>query len=179
MGRDKATLVIDGATLAARAASLLSAVAAPCVEVGPGVSGLASVREDPPGQGPLTAVVAGVGVVGSAWPALVVACDLPRLGRELLCWLRDHPSDASVVPLWEDRPQPLCARWSPSALSTAGGLVADNVIIGWDRHPELPLFGVNAATRAQLLQDFTQALVVRNSQDVVTRGNVTRADQDE
>jgi molybdopterin-guanine dinucleotide biosynthesis protein A len=125
MGRDKATLVIDGATLAARAASLLSAVAAPCVEVGPGVSGLASVREDPPGQGPLTAVVAGVGVVGSAWPALVVACDLPRLGRELLCWLRDHPSDASVVPLWEDRPQPLCARWSPSALSTAGGLVAD------------------------------------------------------
>src|SRR5262249_28586827 len=61
----------------------------------------------------------------------------------------------------------------------AGGLIADNVIIGWDRHPELPLFGVNAATRAQLLQDFTQALVIRNSPDVVTRGNVTRADQDE
>jgi Right handed beta helix region len=62
-----------------------------------------------------------------------------------------------------------------------GGLLADNVIIGWDRHPELPLFGVNTATRAQLLQDFTQPLVVNDSENVVTRGNTTRqnADQDE
>jgi molybdopterin-guanine dinucleotide biosynthesis protein A len=125
MGRDKATLVFDGVTLAERAASVLSAVAAPCVEVGPGVSGLASVREDPPGEGPLTALVAGVGAVGMTSPALVVACDLPRLDRELLAWLRDHPSESSVVPVWKHRPQPLCARWSPAALSAAGDLIED------------------------------------------------------
>jgi molybdopterin-guanine dinucleotide biosynthesis protein A len=125
MGRDKATLVYDGMTLAARAASVLNAVAAPCVEVGPGVSGLVSVREDPPGEGPLTALVAGVGAVGLGSPALVVACDLPRMDSELLSWLRDHPSEVSVVPMWKHRPQPLCARWSPAALSTAADLVGE------------------------------------------------------
>jgi molybdenum cofactor guanylyltransferase len=125
MGRDKATLVLDGVTLAARAGSVLSAVADPCVEVGPGVSGLAFVRDEPPGQGPLAALVAGAGAVGLTSSAIVVACDLPRLDRELLSWLRDHPSENSVVPVWKHRPQPLCARWSPAALSTAADLVGD------------------------------------------------------
>jgi hypothetical protein len=57
-----------------------------------------------------------------------------------------------------------------------GGAISDNVVTGWDRHPELPLFGVNPQTRAQLQQDFTQALVVHDSQDVETRGNVTQKD---
>jgi hypothetical protein len=60
-----------------------------------------------------------------------------------------------------------------------GGVISDNVINGWDRHPELPLFGVNPATRAQLLQDFTEALVIHNSENVATRGNVIRADADQ
>jgi len=54
-----------------------------------------------------------------------------------------------------------------------GGAIRDNVIVGWDRHPELPLFGVNPQTRAQLLQDFTQPLVVHNSQNVDIQGNIT------
>jgi hypothetical protein len=58
----------------------------------------------------------------------------------------------------------------------AGGAIRDNVIIRWDRHPELPLFGVNPQTDAQLLQDFTQALVVHNSQNVDIQGNVTNSD---
>jgi molybdenum cofactor guanylyltransferase len=124
MGRDKATLVLDGRTLAARAADVLSAVAAPCVEVGLGVSGLTSVREEPPGSGPLAALAAGVAVVGSSAPALVVACDLPRLDAALLRWLRDHPYPGSVVPVWQDQPQPLCARWSCVALEAVGALVA-------------------------------------------------------
>jgi molybdopterin-guanine dinucleotide biosynthesis protein A len=124
MGRDKATLVFGGVTLAAHAASVLGAVASPCVEVGLGVSGLAAIREDPPGQGPLAAIVAGTAVVGSTSPALVVACDLPRLDADLLRWLRDYRAEISVVPVWEKRPQPLCARWSPSALTTASALVA-------------------------------------------------------
>jgi hypothetical protein len=55
-----------------------------------------------------------------------------------------------------------------------GGSISDNIILGWDRHPELPLFGINAQTRAQLLQDFTHPLVVHNSQGAATDGNVTR-----
>jgi hypothetical protein len=52
--------------------------------------------------------------------------------------------------------------------------ITDNTILGWDRHPELPFFGVNAQTQAQLLQDFKQPLVVHNSEGVETSGNVTR-----
>lgn len=55
-----------------------------------------------------------------------------------------------------------------------GGTISDNIIIGWDRHPELPFFGINAQTRAQLQQDFKQPLVAHNIQDVETRDNVTR-----
>lgn len=57
-----------------------------------------------------------------------------------------------------------------------GGEVRDNTILGWDRHPELPLFGVNAATRAQLLQDFTQPLVIHASQNVDEGGNSAEQD---
>jgi molybdopterin-guanine dinucleotide biosynthesis protein A len=127
MGRDKATLVVDGRTLASRTAELLSGVADRCVVVGRGVSGLDAVLEDPPGGGPLVAIAAGVAAVGTDRPALVVACDLPRLQTGLLRWLVDHPSPGSVVPLWEGRPQPLCARWCPAALHAVTGLVADGI----------------------------------------------------
>jgi len=123
MGRDKATLVVGGRTLAARTAALLLAVADPCIEVGPGVSGLGWVREDPPGGGPLVALAAGGGAVGTARPALLVACDLPSLDEALLRWLADHPAPGSVVPLCDGRPQPLCARWSPAALAAVPRLV--------------------------------------------------------
>jgi len=123
MGVDKATLVIDGVTLAARTAALLCAVADPCIEVGPGVSGLGAVREEPAGGGPLLALAAGLVAVGSARPALLVACDLPHLDSALLRWLADHPSAGSVVPLWDGRPQPLCARWSSAALGVVPRLV--------------------------------------------------------
>jgi hypothetical protein len=57
-----------------------------------------------------------------------------------------------------------------------GGAISDNVIVGWDKHPELPFFGVNTQTQTQLLADFKQALVVHNSESVATSGNVTRQD---
>jgi molybdopterin-guanine dinucleotide biosynthesis protein A len=119
MGRDKATIVVDGMTLAARTARLLAAVASPCIEVGPGRSGLRAVEEEPRGGGPLVAVAAGVTALPTNGPALVVACDLPRLSEALLQWLADHPAPGSVVPLWGGRPQPLCARWSGPALARA------------------------------------------------------------
>src|ERR1035437_6644660 len=59
MGRDKSQLLIDGSTLAARTASLLLTVVETAIEVGPGVSGLPSTLDDPPGPGPLAGVGAG------------------------------------------------------------------------------------------------------------------------
>jgi molybdenum cofactor guanylyltransferase len=131
MGRDKATLVVGGAgaTLAERTAALLSAVAAPVVEIGPGHTGLPHVQESPPGGGPLCALAAGwASLTERHWPesagVLVVATDLPRLTTGLLTLLADHPAAGPVVPLDADgRSQPLCARYPMGALGAAAELV--------------------------------------------------------
>lgn len=129
MGRDKATVVVDGVTLAARTAGVLVAAGlpGPLIEVGPGRSGLRAVPDGIPGCGPLGAVATGVAALradGFAGGALVVATDLPHLDPGILSWLATHPAPGSVVPLRYRRPQWLCARYSPAALDAAAGLVA-------------------------------------------------------
>jgi hypothetical protein len=59
-----------------------------------------------------------------------------------------------------------------------GGDIRDNVVTRWDQHPELPLFGVDAQTRAQLLQDFAQPLVIHDSRDVDARDSLADRDGD-
>lgn len=126
MERDKASLAIDGTTLAKRTAHLLLAVVDTAVEVGPGVSGLPSTIEDPSGEGPLVAIVAGRRALrerGHAGAALVVACDLPLLSERLLTLLRDWDAPGSVVPTVGGLPQPLCAKWGANDLDHAAALV--------------------------------------------------------
>lgn len=128
MGRDKATVAgPDGRTLAARTASILAAICSPAIEVGPGRSGLDSVTEDPPGSGPLAALVAGSDALraeGWAGPVIVLATDLPALSPSMITWLAEYPGGGSVVPVAAGRVQPLCARYSPADLGVAAGLVA-------------------------------------------------------
>lgn len=127
MGVDKATLVVRGVPCAVHVATVVSAVAEPVVEVGPGHTGLARALEDLPGEGPLAALVAGaraLAAVGHTGGVLVVACDLPSVTPEALSMLASWPSGASVVPVVAGRPQTLCARWSASALVEAVALVA-------------------------------------------------------
>lgn len=130
LGTDKATLRLDGESLAHRSARLLVEVATPVLEVGPGFSGLDAVLEDPPGAGPLAGVVAGaaaLGVRGAAHlPALVVAVDLPRIDRAVLELLasNESPGADAVVPRVAGRAQPLCARYSARALAVAGDTYA-------------------------------------------------------
>ena len=121
MGRDKAALpaFADG-TLAERTGRLLEAHTSPCIELGPGRSGLAS-RPDP-GGGPLLALAA----ADPFWATLpgdghviVVATDLPRLTGSLLAWLAAHPAPEAVVPVDGERRQVLCARYPVAALRTA------------------------------------------------------------
>jgi molybdopterin-guanine dinucleotide biosynthesis protein A len=125
MGRDKATLVIDGEPLARRLAALLAAVTRPALEVGPGSSGLATADPDPR-EGPLAAIAAGwrsLGKLGHCGPVLVIATDLPRLTIEVLGWLAGRSETVSVVPVVQGRPQSLCARWCRADLDRAVELV--------------------------------------------------------
>ena len=128
MGRDKSQLLIDGSTLAARTASLLLTVVETAIEVGPGVSGLPSTLDDPPGQGPLAGVAAGcraLRALGHDGGALVVACDLPFLSATLLRFLVEWDSSGSLVPVVRGIPQPLCARWGERDLDRASEFLAN------------------------------------------------------
>jgi molybdenum cofactor guanylyltransferase len=130
LGVDKASLVLGGETLAARAAHRLGAVCTPVVELGDGVSGLPAVREDEPGAGPLAAL-AGAGTWlrehGHHGPAVLLAVDLPAVDEGFLRWLCDRPGEPTVVPRVGGRLQPVCARYGPDALLAAQSLVAGGV----------------------------------------------------
>ncbi len=116
MGTDKARLVVNGETLAARAARALSAVCDPVIEVGPSVSGLPAVQEDPPGLGPLVGLLAGVGALGNPRTVVVLACDLPFIEAPLLHLLVDWPGTGTVIPVVDGRPQYACARYGAASL---------------------------------------------------------------
>ncbi len=127
MGRDKATLEIRGEPLAVRLGRLLATVAVPALEVGPGWSGLPTAGEDP-FVGPLGAIAAGwrsLGRAGFRGDVIVLATDLPSLTGPVLSFLAGHPATVSVVPLVDERPQVLCARWCPDDLDRAVQLVEE------------------------------------------------------
>src|SRR5262249_54006412 len=119
MGTDKARLVVDGETLAARSARVLSSVCDPVVEVGPRVSGLPAVQEDPRGAGPLVALLAGVGALGNPHVVVLLACDLPFVEPPLVRLLVDWPGTGTVIPVVEGRFPDACARYGAAALDEA------------------------------------------------------------
>lgn len=145
MGRDKALLRVAGEPNARRIAGLLSRVAHPVVEVGPAVSGLASVREEPAGGGPLVAVASGgraLRALGHTGAALVLACDLPCVDEAVLAFLAGRPGSGSVIPVVGGQAQPLCARWSAVDLAVAGALAAAGEralrALPWDADTDRP-----------------------------------------
>ncbi|MHB1487768.1 MAG: molybdenum cofactor guanylyltransferase [Acidimicrobiales bacterium] len=128
MGRDKATIEVNGIASAVRLGQILSKVIAPAFEVGPGRSGLFPVHDAEPDQGPLVALAAGWASLRAAehrGPVVVLACDLGLLSEDLIRFLAQWPGDHSVVPVVDGRPQPLCARWSEASLASAAAHVAN------------------------------------------------------
>src|SRR5918999_818182 len=90
MGAEKALIEVGGQRLVDRAAAVLTAVADPVLEVGPGWSALPAVREDPPGAGPLAALAAGAAALresGHDGPVLVLAGDMPQVSVHPLRFL--------------------------------------------------------------------------------------------
>jgi molybdopterin-guanine dinucleotide biosynthesis protein A len=125
-GRPKPALDVGGRTILDR---VLAAVADayPRVVVGPPEldlpDGVARTREDPPGGGPVAALVSGLAVLGgaSAPPFVaVLAGDLPMLDAAAVVRLRAAArapgADVAVYTDADARPQLLCAVWRTAAL---------------------------------------------------------------
>jgi molybdopterin-guanine dinucleotide biosynthesis protein A len=121
MGTDKATIVWRGETLAARAARVLASVCDPVLEVGDGVSGLPSVREEPVGGGPVRALLRGAHELGDAAErgVVVLACDMPFVESPLLALLATWPGTGTVVLRRDGHAQYLCARYSAEWIARA------------------------------------------------------------
>lgn len=127
LGTDKATLVARGERLVDRLSRLLGEVCDPVLEIGPGYGECPSVRETPPGGGPLAALAAGASALAGRryeGAALVLAVDLPGIDAAVLAWLAQHPAPATVVPIVDGMPQTLCARYGRDALGAVPALLA-------------------------------------------------------
>jgi molybdopterin-guanine dinucleotide biosynthesis protein A len=130
LGVDKASLVVDGETLAVRTGRRLAAVCSPVVEAGDGLSGFPNVRESPPGSGPLAALAAAGAFLrarGHRGGAVLLAVDLPNVAEPLLRLLRDRPGEPTAVPSVDGRLQMVCARYGPDSLLAAESLVVSGI----------------------------------------------------
>lgn len=127
MGRDKATTDLVGRTLIDRVVAAVDSVVDQVVIVrAPGqtlppirVRGRLTVVEDPiEGQGPLVGMTAGLAAAESPI-SVVVGVDYPFLQPDLIRLLASHVSatDRWVVPMADERPQPLCSAFASDAAS--------------------------------------------------------------
>jgi molybdenum cofactor guanylyltransferase len=119
MGRDKATLAIDGVPMASRVADrLVQAGCQPVLCVGGDEGALRALGFDViadrwPGEGPLGGLVSVMHAVTDA-DLVVVACDLLDLDTATVTAMIEAPA-ADVAVANSGRRQPLCARWSAGA----------------------------------------------------------------
>lgn len=113
MGFDKALVELDGRPLALRIAETLAPFCASVSLVGdPAVYarlGLPVIPDSFPGHGPLAGIEAALRAT-SADANLIVACDMPALGRETFEALLSSEAADCVIPRYPDgRLEPLCA----------------------------------------------------------------------
>ena len=121
MGEAKATLLFGGAPLIAHIVRKLEALFSQIVVVAaPGqaipTQGVHLVRDEVPYQGPVGGIC--YGMRASEHPVCFVSsCDAPFLNLSLISYLLSQISDYDVVvPVWEDRLQPLHAVYRSSVL---------------------------------------------------------------
>ena len=119
MGRDKLRLEVGGEPLVQRVTQALSRRCDEVILAGPGASpGVRRVRDDRPGEGPLAGMEAGFS--SSRFPLVFVAAgDMPFLSYELVSHLLAalaREELRAVVPLYGERPHPLCAAYARGIL---------------------------------------------------------------
>ncbi len=125
MKRDKAALAYQGATQLERAWQLLEPwTAQRFISVRADQSGdtlrarYPQIRDTLPDAGPAAGILAAFDAhPGAAW--LVLACDLPFLGRETLAHLVARRDPARIATTYRSAhdglPEPLCAIWEPAS----------------------------------------------------------------
>ncbi|MFP3940490.1 MAG: molybdenum cofactor guanylyltransferase [Thermoanaerobaculia bacterium] len=117
MGRDKAALVVEGRSLARRAADTLAAVCSEVVLADRGRGVVPGVRSVPDGAGRGPAA----GILGAARalpgrPLLVLGCDLPGVPGPLLRELARRRAADLTLPRGPRGPEPLAAHYGRRAL---------------------------------------------------------------
>ena len=126
MGRDKATLLVDGTPMAARAAAALrEAGASEVIAVGGDVGaleqmGLAVIVDDEPGEGPFPATLTALRHA-SADVVVVLSCDLLSPSAGTIATLVDRlraaaPQVAAAVPVIDGHEQWTHMAWRRAAL---------------------------------------------------------------
>ena len=133
MGRSKAWLDFRGMPLLSHVVERVRSsvteivlVAAPGQALPPVGDDVTVVRDTHPGEGPLPALALGLASITAPW-ALAVGCDGPLLRPAVVAYLaglRDAESDA-IVPIWDDRPQPLVALYRRALRPALAAMVAD------------------------------------------------------
>lgn len=136
MGRDKARLELDGASLVERAARRLDAVVSEVVIADRGRGLASSYRsvDDGPGRGPAAGLL-GAAAARPDRDLLVLACDLPAVPPDLLRALAESVGGEAWVPRWSRGVEPLCALYRPAALAALAAAVEDGhlSLVGWLR----------------------------------------------
>ena len=128
LGVDKTTLRFGSCTLLEHAADALSAVCADVLVVGGDAAGWPHlgarlVPDETPGRGPLAGLQAGLKAAEFDF-ALVVACDMPFLNRDLLAFMAWRPRRyQALVPRWGRRLHPLHAIYARSCLPVVESLL--------------------------------------------------------
>lgn len=119
LGQTKGDLVVDGVPLAVCAANALRPLCATVlISVAPGsrnpAEGCASIEDAPPaGRGPLAGIEAAFAATGQA-DLVVLACDYPRVGSEVLAAVLAAARDTDEMVIATDgrgRDHPLVGLW--------------------------------------------------------------------
>lgn len=117
MGFDKASLVVDGESMASRTARLLGSVTDKVTVLGrEPVEGFGLISDESPYKGPLAALK---GFVPRARSVFLCACDMPLFDPRIVTLLQErlaeHEPDMAIVPVLDGHLQPLCALYRASA----------------------------------------------------------------
>ena len=120
-GQDKSALIVDGLRFIDRQQHALSPLTDRIVLIGARDARTAPlpVEDDRwPGAGPLGGLATALSTATTD-RVLVLACDLPCVTTEFLAFLADvDPRGAAVVPVCDDRWQPLCAFYARHTVAT-------------------------------------------------------------
>lgn len=119
MGRDKATLVLDGKTLLERVTATMQQIFPKVIvsvrQLRSGVDA-PQVCDELPGNGPLAGLISGLAQADTPW-VFAVACDMPFVTQAVVERLAAFRSGhQAVVPMVGGHPQPLAAFYATSTL---------------------------------------------------------------